>query len=48
LPSISLIGDRASIVDPCFAGILSFHHQEKASGSVLNQKAEPADPFPIE
>jgi beta-glucuronidase len=47
-PSISLNGEWSSIVDPYFAGLFSFHHQEKASGWFLNQKAKPGDPFPTE
>src|SRR5579863_7534527 len=47
-PSISLNGEWSSIVDPFFAGLFSFHHQEKANGWFLNQKAKPGDPFPTE
>jgi beta-glucuronidase len=47
-PSISLNGEWSSIVDPYFAGLFSFHHQEKANGWFLNQKAKPGDPFPTE
>ena len=47
-PSMSLNGEWASIVDPFFSGLFSFHHQEKANGWFLNRKAEPGDPFPTE
>ena len=46
--AISLDGDWASIVDPYFSGLFSFHHEEKKNGWFLNQKAKPGDPFPIE
>jgi beta-glucuronidase len=44
----SLDGEWASIVDPYFSGLFSFHHEEKANGWFLNQKAKPGDPFPTE
>jgi len=47
-PATSLNGDWASIVDPYFAGLYSFHHEEKKDGWFLNQKAKPGDPFPVE
>ena len=47
-PAQSLAGDWASIVDPYFNGLFSFHHEEKANGWFLNRKAEPSDPFPTE
>ncbi len=47
-PAVSLDGDWASIVDPYFSGLFSFHHQEKPNGWFLNRKAEPGDPFPTE
>ncbi len=47
-PALSLNGDWASIVDPYFSGLFSFHHQEKPNGWFLNRKAEPDDPFPTE
>jgi beta-glucuronidase len=47
-PAISLDGDWATIVDPYFSGLFSFHHEEKSNGWFLNQKAKPGDPFPIE
>jgi len=47
-PAISLDGDWGSIVDPYFSGLFSFHHQERADGWFLNQKAKPGDPFPTE
>ena len=47
-PAISLDGDWASIVDPYFSGLFSFHHQEKTNGWFLNQKAKPGDTFPTE
>lgn len=47
-PAISLDGDWASIVDPYFSGLFSFHHEERANGWFLNRKAEPGDSFPTE
>jgi beta-glucuronidase len=47
-PAISLDGDWASIVDPYFSGLFTFHHQEKSDGWFLNRKAQPGDTFPIE
>jgi beta-glucuronidase len=47
-PAISLDGDWASIVDPYFSGLFSFHHEEKKNGFFLNRKAQPGDPFPTE
>ena len=47
-PATSLNGEWASIVDPYFSGLFSFHHVEKKNGWFLNQKAKPGDPFPIE
>ena len=47
-PAISLDGEWAAIVDPYFSGLFSFHHQEKANGWFLNQKAKPGDTGPIE
>lgn len=47
-PAISLNGDWASIEDPYFAGLFSFHHEEKKNGWFLNYKAKPDDPFPTE
>src|SRR5271165_2880139 len=47
-PATSLNGEWASIVDPYFAGLFSFHHVEKANGWFLNRKAKPGDPFPTE
>jgi beta-glucuronidase len=47
-PATSLEGEWASIVDPYFSGLFSFHHEEKKNGWFLNQKAKPGDPFPIE
>ena len=47
-PALSLDGDWASIVDPYFSGLFSFHHEEKKNGWFLNQKAKPGDPFPTE
>jgi len=46
--AISLDGDWASIVDPYFSGLFSFHHEEKKNGWFLNRKAQPGDPFPTE
>jgi len=47
-PATSLEGEWASIVDPYFSGLFSFHHEEKKNGWFLNQKAKPGDPFPTE
>lgn len=47
-PALSLNGEWASIVDPYFSGLFSFHHQEKANGFFLNRKAQSADTFPTE
>jgi beta-glucuronidase len=47
-PAQSLNGEWASIVDPYFAGLFSFHHEEKKNGWFLNYKAKPGDPFPTE
>ena len=47
-PSTSLDGEWASIVDPYFSGLFSFHHEEKKNGWFLNHKAKPDDPFPTE
>ena len=47
-PSLSLNGQWASIVDPYFSGLFSFHHEEKKNGYFLNRKAQPGDPFPTE
>jgi beta-glucuronidase len=47
-PAMSLNGEWASIVDPYFAGLFSFHHEEKKNGWFLNFKAKPGDAFPTE
>jgi beta-glucuronidase len=47
-PAISLDGDWASIVDPYFSGLYSFHHEEKKDGWFLNRKAQPGDQFVTE
>jgi beta-glucuronidase len=47
-PATSLNGDWASIVDPYFSGLFSFHHEEKSNGFFLNRKAQPGDAFPTE
>jgi beta-glucuronidase len=47
-PATSLDGDWASIVDPYFSGLFSFHHQEKSNGWFVNRKAQPGDSFPTE
>src|SRR5579863_3912093 len=47
-PAISLDGEWASIVDPYFSGLFSFHHEEKSNGWFLNRKAQPGDAFPTE
>ena len=47
-PAISLDGDWASIVDPYFSGLYSFHHEEKKDGWFLNRKAQPGDAFVTE
>ena len=36
----SLDGDWASIVDPYFSGLFSFHHEMKKNGYLLNRKAQ--------
>ncbi len=47
-PALSLDGQWASIIDPYFSGLFSFHHEEKANGWFLNRKAQPGDAFPTE
>ncbi|MGB7986598.1 MAG: glycoside hydrolase family 2 TIM barrel-domain containing protein [Terracidiphilus sp.] len=47
-PALSLDGDWATIVDPYFSGLFSFHHEEKKDGWFRNYKAKPGDPFPTE
>jgi beta-glucuronidase len=47
-PAMSLDGEWASIVDPYFSGLFSFHHEEKKNGFFRNYKAKPSDPFPTE
>ncbi len=47
-PALSLDGDWATIVDPYFNGLMSFHHEEKKDGFFLNRKAQPGDAFPTE
>jgi beta-glucuronidase len=47
-PAMSLNGEWASIVDPYFSGLYSFHHEEKKNGWFLNYKAKPGDAFPTE
>src|SRR5579859_1083326 len=47
-PAVSLDGEWASIVDPYFSGLFSFHHQEKPNGWFLNRKPQAGDPFPTE
>lgn len=47
-PATSLNGDWATIVDPYFSGLMSFHHEEKANGFFLNKKAKPGDTSPTE
>jgi beta-glucuronidase len=47
-PSTSLNGEWASIVDPYFSGLFSFHHEEKKNGFFMNYKATLGDPFPTE
>ncbi len=39
-PATSLNGEWASIVDPYFAGLFSFHHEEKKNGWFLNSKGK--------
>ena len=46
--AISLDGDWATIVDPYFSGLWSFHHEERRDGFFLNRKAQPGDLFPTE
>ncbi len=47
-PAIPLDGEWASIVDPYFSGLYSFHHEEKKDGWFMNRKAQPGDPFVTE
>ena len=47
-PATSLNGDWASVVDPFFAGLFSFHHEIKKNGWFLNYKPKPGDAFPTE
>lgn len=47
-PATSLNGDWGTIIDPYFSGLFSFHHQEKANGWFLNEKAKPGDTRPVE
>ncbi len=47
-PATSLNGDWASIVDPYFSGLFSFHHEEKKDGWFRNYKAKPGDSSPTE
>jgi beta-glucuronidase len=47
-PATSLYGEWASIIDPYFSGLFSFHHEEKKNGWFMNYKAKPGDPFPTE
>jgi len=47
-PATSLNGEWATLVDPYFSGLFSFHHEEKKNGWFLNQKAKSGDTGPIE
>jgi beta-glucuronidase len=47
-PATSLNGEWASIVDPYFSGLFSFHHEEKKDGWFRNYKAKPGDSSPTE
>lgn len=47
-PAISLNGEWATIVDPYFTGLYSFHQEERTDGYFLNRKALPDDSFPTE
>jgi beta-glucuronidase len=47
-PALSLDGQWASIIDPYFSGLFSFHRQEKANGWFLNRKTQRGDQFPTE
>lgn len=47
-PAQSLNGEWASIVDPYFSGLYTFHHEERKDGWFLNRKARPEDTFPTE
>ena len=44
----SLDGPWATIVDPYFNGLFSFHHQEKSDGWFLNRHPSPSDTTPVE
>ena len=46
--SLSLNGEWASIIDPYFSGLYSFHHEEKKNGWFQNRKAQADDNFPTE
>jgi len=47
-PATSLNGEWASIVDPYFSGLYSFHHEEKTNGWFMNEKPKAGDTRPIE
>lgn len=47
-PATSLHGEWASIIDPYFSGLFSFHHEEKKNGWFINYKPKPGDSFPTE
>ena len=47
-PATSLNGEWATIVDPYFAGLYSFHHEIRKDGWFLNRKPQPGDAFPTE
>ena len=47
-PATSLNGEWATIVDPYFSGLFSFHHEVKKDGFFLNRKAQPGDTHPTE
>jgi len=46
--STSLDGDWHYLVDPYFAGLYTFHHEEKKDGWFENRKAQPGDTRPVE
>jgi len=46
--TVSLDGDWHFIVDPYFAGLFNFYHEEKKNGWFLNQQGKPGDAQVIE
>lgn len=46
--AVSLNGEWHYIVDPYFAGLFSFHHEERKNGWFLNEQGKPGDAKVIE